>query len=497
MEVLLIHTYITSRSAPAVMVEPLGLISLATYFNQKSNGEDTINILDLYALGYDNIVQEGDTYVRGLSQENEIIKHLKSFSPDIVGISINFTSYSLDAYAVAKLVKKTLPSVKIVFGGAHATMDADSILQEIEDVNYIVRSEGELTFYELVNTIKENGDISKVKGVTYRQSGYIHKNPDRELVKNLDDLPIPNRKYIDMDAYFKTLEEVKGGFSKNVEIASIMTSRGCPFTCVFCSTKNMWKRHWRGFSAERVVEEIEGLVNEYGVKEISINDDQFILNKERVMKICDLLIAKKMTLNFVLPSGTSVWLLNYRLLKKMKRAGFYRICFPIESANRNTMDFIKKPIDLGQAKEMIELANRLGYWTTGFFIIGFPFETREEINETMEYAYNSRLDAINIYVATPYPGSEMYEIYRQNGLLNDDKKYVSFFKSDLDTKTMSSDEIQTIRTMAQKRYLMHRVKFLMNPINFYLYFLPKIRSLSDLRYAIKQFLRVRIINKKL
>lgn len=497
MRVLLIHTFISSQSAPAFMVEPLGLISLATYLEQKSGGEYNIRILDLYALGYENVVRKGDIFIRGLSQDDEIIKHVNLFLPEIVGISINFTSYSLDAYNVAKLIKRTFPFVKIVLGGAHATMEADSILREHDYVDYIVRGEGEVTFYELVSTIKNNGNISAIKGLSYKQNGVVIKNPERELIENLDDLPIPNREYVDMIKYFKTLEDVKGGFSKNIAVASMMTSRGCPFNCIFCSTKNMWKRRWRAHSAERVAQEIEELVFKYGIKEISINDDQFILDKKRVMKICDLVIKKKLKVIFVLPSGTSIWLMDYELMEKMKKAGFYRLCFPIESGNKNTLKFIRKPIDLDKTKKMIEVANKIGFWTTGFFIIGFPYETKEEIMETIKYAYNSKLDAINMYIASPYPGAEMYEIYRQEGLLDEDKECMSFFRSDLDTKTMKAEELQAIRVEAQKGYLMHRVKFLVNPINFYIYFLPKIQNLTDLKYAIKQFFRVRSINKNL
>lgn len=497
MRVLLIHTYISSKFVPAFMVEPLGLISIATYFERKSSGEDNIRILDLYALGYENVVKKGDIFIRGLSQNDEILKHVNLFLPEIVGISCMFTSYSSDAYNVAKLIKKAFPFVKIVLGGAHATMEADSILREHEYIDYIVRGEGEVTFYELVSAIKNNGNISAIKGLSYKQNGFVIKNPERELIENLDDLPIPNRDYVDMSKYFKTLEDIKGGFSKNIAVASMMSSRGCPYNCIFCSTKNMWKRRWRAHSAERVVQEIEELVFKYGINEISINDDQFILDKKRVMKICDLLIKKKLKLSFVLPAGASIWLMDYELIQKMKRVGFYRLGFPIESGNKNTLKFIRKPVDLDKAKKMIEVANRLGFWTTGFFIIGFPYETKEEIMETIKYAYNSKLDAINIYIASPYPGAEMYEIYRQEGLLDEDIEYMSFFRSDLDTKTMKAEELQAIRVAAQKGYLMHRVKFLMNPINFYMYFLPKIQNSTDLKYAIKQFLRVRSINQKL
>ena len=266
-----------------------------------------------------------------------------------------------------------------------------------------------------------------------------------------------------------------------------MTSRGCPFNCIFCSTKMMWKRQWRALSAERVIEDIEYMVKNFGVREIIIYDDQFIVDKKRVHRICDLIIEKKLNITLSLPAGTSAWLLDKALLRKMKKAGFYRLCFPIETGNENTIKFIRKNINLNEVLKKIRLANKLGFWTQGNFIIGFPYETREEIEETIRFAYNSGLDYVVFYIAKPYAGSEMYEIYKKEGLLTKVGPCSDILVSDCDTKTMKASELNKIYSRAVKGYLPYKFVWYLKPYNFYNYLLPKFRTFQGISYSMKLF----------
>ncbi len=479
--VLLIQPYVTSEDPNIFLIEPLGLSTLANYIKDSYN----VKIIDLFALGCDNLEKKGSFYTRGLSDPAKIIELVRQFDPDVVGISSKFTSLSTDADEVAKLIKTVFEKVLIFFGGPHATFDADNILKTCPYIDFIVRSEGELTFKEALDKIASGDSFNEVKGITYRtKEGTIIKNPDREFIPDLSILPLNDRSNLDMSYYLKSNLKILS-FVKQEPVVTLMTSRGCPYNCIFCSTKNMWRLKWRPIPAKQVVDEIELLVNKYGVKEIAINDDQFMFDKQRVIDICDLLIEKKLGITVSNPAGTSIWLVDEELLKKMKKAGFYRLNFPIETGDPNTVKFIKKPINLDRAKKIIDIALRLGFWTQGNFIIGFPHETKEEIETTIKYAFDSGLDYAHFFIAQPYKGAELYDVFLKEGLLNKVQRGSDMERTMYDTKTMKAEEIQRIRDEANRAFVFHKIRFYSNPLNFYNYFLPKNKNFRDIKYTFK------------
>jgi radical SAM superfamily enzyme YgiQ (UPF0313 family) len=299
---------------------------------------------------------------------------------------------------------------------------------------------------------------------------------------SIEELPIPDRKYLDVERY-DLINRSSLRFTKRKPAMNVITARGCPFNCIFCSTKVMWERLWRANSAAKVVREIELLVARYGVREIVFQDDQFFVDKNRVHAICDLLIERKLNVALSLPAGGSIWLMDSDLLTKMKRAGFYRICFPVETGNQRSLDFIRKPIDLQEVREKIRMANSLGYWTQGNFILGFPYETREEIEQTIRYAYASGLDHCNFFIAKPYAGADMYDIYKKEGLLDDIVRASHIERSDYNTTTLSAEELSAIRDKAEDEFIRRQLIQLLNPIHSLRTLLPKVRSIGDLLYA--------------
>lgn len=486
-KILLVQPYITSPDRNILLTEPLGLASLAAYIEQYDKYQ--VDILDLFALGYKQVKKAGNLYRRGESNKEKIIKTIKEVNPEIVGFTCNFTAFIDDTLEIIKLIRKEIPEKMIIVGGAHPTMEAEKLLSKNPEIDLIIRGEGELTLKEVLDKYSTNKKYQDIKGVTYREENKVKSNPNRELIKDIDELPIPNRNKIDMKTYLE-LNKQSLPFTKQEPVASIMTSRGCPFNCIFCSTKMVWERKWRPRTAEKVVEEIEGLVNNFGIKEIAIYDDQFLLDKKRVTEICELLIKKKLGITLSIPSGTSVWLANKELLVLMKRAGFYRLCFPIETGSKKTLEFIRKPINLKQARETIKMTNRLGFWTQGNFIIGFPYETKKEMRETIKYAYKSGLDYAVFYVAKPYAGSEMYDIFIKEKLLKKVGRGLNIHSVDCDIVHMKGIEVQKLRDSASKLFLFNKLLFYINPINFYLYLLPKISSPGDIKYAIKILFRI-------
>lgn len=491
MRILLIHPYVTSDSPNTILTEPLGLACLASYLN---DGHE-VEILDLFALGFDEIKKVGTLYRKGLSDANQIISLIGNYDPEIVGITCNFTAYASDAFEIAKLTRDHFKNILIIIGGAHVSMDAENTLKHNNSIDIVVRGEGEITFKEIVESLENGKRFELINGISYKNKmGEIKTNPDRELIENLNVLPVPDRKKLQMDFYLKT-NSLAMPFAKREPVATIITSRGCPYNCVFCSTKAVWRRKWRPRSPEKVIEEIRMLVKDYGVKEVAILDDQFIVNRKRVNQICDMLIENDLNITLSIPSGTSIWIVDKNLLRKMKKAGFYRLCFPIESGNKKTLEFIKKPVNLVKAKEIIKLANKIGIWTQGNFIIGFPYETRAEMQTTINYAYHSGLDYALFFIAKPYAGSEMYEICKKEGLLTNIFRGSNIESADYDTKTMKASEIQVIRDNASRSYLFYKIKFYINPLNFYNYLLTKLSCKEDLSYAIK--ILIMIIKKTL
>jgi len=296
-------------------------------------------------------------------------------------------------------------------------------------------------------------------------------------------IPIPDRDFVDME-YYKHHNKKCIWYVRKSPVATIMTSRGCPFSCVFCSTNIMWKKKWRSRTMAKITEEIEYLVAKYGIREIIINDDQFMTRKDRVHEFCDYFIQRKLDLSFSYDSGVSAWLVNAELLAKMKRAGFYSLRFPIESGNVETLKYIKKPINLVKAKALINQANRLGFWTSGNFIIGFPYETREQIMDTVRYAYESSLDLATFIIAKPNAGSGLYDSFKKEGLLEKNVVRASdFFRSDYDTTTMTAEELNRIHAQVSSGWFTHKFFFYLHPYNFWNYLRPKFQSLEDVRYG--------------
>jgi anaerobic magnesium-protoporphyrin IX monomethyl ester cyclase len=476
MNVVLIHPYLT---------EPLGLICLASFLRQAYGDAVNVSILDLYALGRHEAQPRDGMFVLGVNDPETIREELRKRNPDLIGVTSNFTAYYLDSLEVAAMAKEACPDVPVIMGGAHATVEAEGILKAHSYIDGVVRNEGEKTLELLVAAIRNKQPLADVPGLTFRAAdGNVVTNPSPPLIPDIDELPIPDRDFVDMD-YYKHHNEKCIWYVRKAPVATIMTSRGCPFSCVFCSTNVMWKKKWRTRSMAKIVEEVEYLVAKYGIREIIINDDQFMTRKDRVHEFCDYFIKRKLDLAFSYDSGVSAWLVNEELLAKMKQAGFYSLRFPIESGNVNTLKYIKKPINLPKAKALIDRANRLGFWTSGNFIIGFPYETREEIMDTVNFAYGSALDLATFLIAKPNAGSGLYDSFKKEGLL--EKKVVrasDFFRSDYDTTTMTAEELNRIHARASSGWFPHKILFYARPYNFWHYLLPKFQSWDDVRYGV-------------
>jgi len=482
-KVLLVNPPLTSYHKPAEIwaAEPLGLMYLAAFLREKSI---QVEIFDAF-LGIKNKPLGGGFFISGLSDE-EIKKKIIEFKPDIIGIASMFTMHSKGVHGVARIAKEVSENILVVLGGSHASALPDIVLQD-SNIDIAVIGEGEETLYEIVKKFPDHSELHNIPGIAIRENGCIKLNPARPFINNIDTLPFPARDLVDMNIYLK--DEYRNIFSMSPPRANIVTSRGCPFKCLFCSIHSIWRHHWRAFSAERVCDEIELLVKKFYVREIAFQDDNLTLDKERMHSICDEILKRRLKIKWCTPNGIAIWTLDKELIKKMKKSGCYRLAFGIETGSLKTQKFINKTqLDLENMKDIIKYCNKIGIWTNATFIIGFPYETYEDIKTTINYALDSDLDYVVFFIATPFPGTELYNIYKNEGLLTlefDSQKEIRWIGAQqnpmCDTKYFKREELESCFKDAHRKFCKSRIFKFMNPVRP----LRKLTGIAEIKFFLK------------
>ena len=388
MDVLLINppsTY-SLKSELGVVSPPLSLAYLASTIRE--NGY-SVKIVDAIA---------EDSNLRDLAYV------LRREDPDVVGITAT-TPMIMDAYEVAKLAKTLNPNVTVVVGGPHVTFIPEYTLDECPYIDYIVRSEGEKIFLNLLNALDKNLEPKDVRGITYRSDGVIKSNPPEPLIANLDILPIPAYDLLPLDKY---------NFN-GVRYGTVITSRGCPYRCVFCSSSRLMGGIFRAHSPKRVLQELSILRNEFNVKEIEFLDDTFTLNRRRAREISKRIIEEDLDISWSASSRVNTFDLETGYL--MHKAGAHTIYFGLESGTKKILEFIDKKITTDQSKKAVKVAKKIGLNALGSFVIGFPIETRDDIEQTINFAKNVGVDYAQFTIATPYPGTGLWDYALKYNLL--------------------------------------------------------------------------------
>lgn len=470
-KVMLIHppgtVYGTGLLKPSI---PMGLLYISSYLKSK---KVEVLFLDCLAGDLDRVEKRGKGRRYGMSSKS-IIRKIKEFNPDIVGIGNMFTAYFDDVIETAGLVKSVNSKIKVVVGGSHVSVDPIEVIKN-KSIDIAVFGEGEETMWEIV---KNKKDLSQIKGIVYRKGKKIVKNEPRELIKNLDLLPYPDWKILDYSKYV-----MGSDFNMRKPVFPLISSRGCPGHCLYCSVNAVWQHRWRGRSAVSVVNEMEYLIKDFGAREFAFQDDSVSVDKKRLEEICDVMIKRKLDVKWTTPNGIAHWTLTKALLKKMKRAGCYRITFGIESGDPELRRWVGKPYSLDQAKDLTQYANSLGYWTLATNIIGFPYETQENIDNTFKFALKSDVDLAFFFRLGLRPGTQIFEIFKKEGWLIKDKHLMFSEDATFQTKNFSGKEIVTIQKKLYRNFLFRRW---LNPLSIFR-ILNKIRSMEDFRYIINIF----------
>jgi len=456
---------------------PLGFLYMAGVLEKN---DFSVKILDCPLDYKQRRKVDGNTIKIGLSPE-EIIKTVDEFKPDVIGVSCSFTMFESDSFEVIDLIKEKNKNVKIVVGGAHSSANPEFILRN-KNIDLVVIGEGELTMLEIAERIRDKKNFKNIKGTALIKNKKFKRNKPRDQIQNLDELE-PAWHLLDFKKYFNHPDS----FSIAMRSPSVhlITSRGCPGNCVFCSVHTVWGRKWRAMSPEKVISQIEYLYKNHGVKHFRFNDDNLTLDKSRIIKICNLIIEKKIEIKWDTPSGVALWALDKEMLLAMKKAGYYRITIGIESGCEKTRKYIGKNFNMKNVMDLIDYCNKIGLWVASFFIIGFPNESNKELNETIEYILDARINFPFIFLAQPYPGTKMYSDFASAGLLPDVKFASTFVDSKYDSKYFTGDQLNHIRAQIYKGFYLNKIKRYLNPYSFYKEFLSKIRSFEDLRYVYK------------
>ena len=395
---------------------PLGLGYIAAVL--ESLGKE-VKIVDCLMEGWNVRESVSGEIVRiGLS-EDSIREIIRTSRPDIVSVNSQFTRQYKNAHAIYRIAKSVNPAIITIAGGAHPSVLPELALQD-NNLDYVVLGEGELAIRELVMALEGDlGKIASIDGIGYRQDGEVRITKKTRFIEDLDTLPSPAWHLMNVEHYFGL--DVCHGKRTCTRFFSIITSRGCPARCVFCTAFNVWGRKYRARSVEKVVEEIKFLRERYGIGEILIEDDNFTFDVDRAGKICDRIIEEKLNIRFDTPNGIAAYKLTPGLLLKMKQAGFERINLAIESGNQEALlRVIKKPLRLEKVREIVEYCRTIDLDVGAFFIIGIPGTTLSQMWDNYRFCRQLKLFEPFISVATPYPGSDLYAICKEHEYLSED-----------------------------------------------------------------------------
>jgi len=400
---------------------PLGLGYLSSTL--KNAGHDVVVYdadcnKDSKGMDYTRLPEMYTAYVKELKNlENDILREvsetLRRFQPRLVGVTV-VTPKMASALTIASLVKAYNKDCHVVFGGPHTTLQPNEVMRNSRNVDFLISGEGEMAFLELANTLQKNEkNFDGITGLSYRQNGKIITNNSRKFIEDLDKLPFPDRESL-LGANTYTSEDM----------GLIMGSRGCPYHCSYCATQ-IWTRKVRYRSITNLLEEIKYVHEKYGTRQFTFKDDSFTVNKKRVMEFCERI--KKSGINIKWDCNTRSDLVDHKLLKAMKSAGCKSIKVGVESGSERILKLMDKGVSLERTKESAKLFRNVGIHWTAYFMIGVPTETKEDTKKTLQLLYEIKPSFASVGVYEPFPGTRLFEIGIEKGLVKREMSYEDYF----------------------------------------------------------------------
>jgi radical SAM superfamily enzyme YgiQ (UPF0313 family) len=387
---------------------PIGLGYLASYLGQFGFH---VTILDLT--------------VRRITFRT-LLEFIVKKHPIFIGITA-LTPYYNDAKVLAQQIKRELPSTPLVLGGVHMSSLPELALEECE-ADFVVIGEGEETTLELAQVLADHQeDYSKIKGIGYRKNSQVRINEPRGLIADLDALPLPAWHKIDPNKYPRAPH---GSTMKFKEVAPILSSRGCPFSCDYCASCRFWGQKIRYRSPAKVVDEMEYLIDNFGIKEFHIWDDNLTLKRSHIEGICREILNRHLKIALAMPNGVRVDTLDREILSLMRQAGFYFLIFAIESWSQRILNENNKRTNLKIILRNITIGKKLGFELGCFLIFGFENDTVETIQKSIRFTKSLPFDQVAFFTLKPLPGSKTFARWADGRDLKDfDWNHINFFNS--------------------------------------------------------------------
>tara|TARA_Y100000310_G_scaffold343159_1_gene449510 strand:- start:25091 stop:26542 length:1452 start_codon:yes stop_codon:yes gene_type:complete len=416
----------TSDFDPEFMLEPLHIGYMSSYLKSK---------------GYNDL----ELIYGAFTNDEETIERCSK--ADIVGL--NTTSPMLKhAVQLAEEIKKRNSNVVTMIGGAHASALPIETLTQCKPIDIIARGEAEETLLSIVKALENKTDFKDIRGITYRdKSGEIIHNEDVILMEDLDQLPFPDREFINQDLF------IKRNLKTGKKTAWMVSSRGCPFTCSFCASHIVWTRKWRPRSPENLLKEMKELKAKYKVDHINFADDTLTIDKQRMFDFCRMLKAANLNITWGGNSQTST--VNKELLQAMAEAGCVELWFGVESGSQQILKNIKKNIILQHAKDAFKWCHEVGIKTTAYMMIGSEGESYETIKESEALLDEIKSDVIAWMMNTPFPGGDEYRKAIEKGHIQEDtdwSKVEYHYTSLVPTEHLTCDEIVKEHSRLVKKY---------------------------------------------
>lgn len=421
----------------------------------------------------------------------KLFEVLNEFNPDVVGVTCYSMGYER-AYGLIDKIKLS-GNYTVVIGGPHVSAIRGEVLEKTR-ADFAIKGEGEYTLMELCKVLElRSKKYKEIKGLIWRDGkdgNKVIENEDRPFIHDLDALPFPAYEEFELERYI----------CHNEKRLPIITSRGCPYQCIFCGVRLSMGNKFRARSPQNVVDEIEYWYKK-SWKNFDINDDCFTLNLSRAKKICDLIIKRRLRITYQLYNGIRADRIDKELLEKMKESGCTRVYYGCESGNPRILKVIKKGITLERVRKAVEMTNKVGIENAVTFIIGHPSETFKEAMDTVNFAKNLSASFVVFYNLTPYPGTELFSWVEENAtFLYPVENYLNNVSSGdrkpiFETEDFTEEErrwaLKVGFSLARKKVLQYKLG---KALGSFMYMLARYDTLYDA--GLKMFLRT-IVGKRL
>lgn len=475
-----------NRYKPRRACFPLGIAYLAAVLRQ--HGKD-VSVLDCVVEGFDDFTPVPESrhyYIYGLYGK-KLRERLERDRPDVLGISCPYYSAQKTVLEIARLAKEI--GIKwVVLGGQHASGLAEYFLS-FPQVDFIIVGEGERSLLKLVETLEagQPDALAAIDGLAYKAAGNIVRNPKRDYIQDLDSIPFPARDLFPMEKYF-TINVPSGLTSLDGRATEFISSRGCPHHCSFCAS-TVFGGNFRGRSPENIIAEMRELKNRYGVREIQFIDDNILHDRDRIMALCRRMIEERINLKLGLPNAVGSFALDEELIQYLAGAGLYFTHLSVESGNQKVLtQIMHKPTRVDQTSEVVRLLRRHQIDVTAVFCVGNPGETLEDIRQTFDYAATLPVYEAFFYFATPLPGTELYQICRQEKYIPDNFLDLIYDFQEPAITTPAWTPARLKRFVRRKVFQIYLSFFWKDPIGFIIRYIRRYRKNTKVFLSLGSFL---------